>query len=406
MTQYLRQNDTYHLAPDVSGVAIDNLPAGYYRICFHPKVGYWLQITDPMKIIPKAYGNAYQHQDRIMETFAERDSIPTTVMLEGFKGTGKTLLAKKLCVDFVEKEGGIVILQSDVHTGDAYKGFLQKIKQKKIVFIDEFDKVYTRTEEINDMLTLLDGMYPQHAMFILTMNADSRSTKYEYFHNRPGRVYYNLKFGSISESTIREYAADNLNDATRVDEMVEFIGRFSMFNMDMLTVLVHEMNKSGGNELTVRQMAEFLNIKPTVSYDLVRLQYEVIYKGYDVTDIVSREYMAIDKLEEAMQNPENGLRILIRNNSVKQGPDGKPIVIQDEDGDNTHVPCLAVKNQEGKRVELEALHEVIKGKYLNMKWDAKTRVLTFDSKEHDVQVTVCAQPSFSYLNKDTRILDF
>lgn len=135
MTQYLRQNDTYHLAPDVSGVAIDSLPAGFYRLCFHDKLGFYLQITNPLTLIPKAYGNAYQHQDRIMETFNERTEIPTTIMLEGFKGTGKTLLAKKLCVDFV-KSGGICILQSEAYVGDDYKGFLQKINQQKIVFID------------------------------------------------------------------------------------------------------------------------------------------------------------------------------------------------------------------------------------------------------------------------------
>lgn len=406
MTQFLRKNDTYHLAPDVSGVAIDNLPAGFYRICFHPEIGYWLQITDPMKLIPKAYGNAYQHQDRIMETFAERDSIPTTVMLEGYKGTGKTLLAKKLCVDFVNNEGGIVILQSDAHCGDAYKGFLQKIKQKKIVFIDEFDKVYTQTEQVNDMLTLLDGMYPQHTMLILTMNADSRHSKYEFFHNRPGRVYYNLKFGSISESTIRDYATDALEDTSRIPELIEFIGRFTMFNMDMLTVLVHEMNKSGSNELPVRQMAEFLNIKPTISYDQVRLRYTATFKGYDVSDIIDKSYICIDQLEEAMSNPDNRLRLYIRENSCKMDEAGKFITHIDEDGDEATTSCLAVRDSEGKRVELEGLHEVVKANELNMKWDAKTRVFTMHSKEHDLQVSVCAEPSFSYLNKDTRVLDF
>ena len=68
--------------------------------------------------------------------------------------------------------------------------------------------------------------------------------------------------------------------------------------------------------------------------------------------------------------------------------------------------CLAVRDSEGKRVELKGLHEVVKANELNMKWDAKTRVFTMHSKEHDLQVSVCAEPSFSYLNKDTRVLDF
>lgn len=401
-TQFLRQNDTYHIAPDVSGVAIDNLPAGFYRLCFHEKIGYWLQIANPLKLISKAYGNAYQHQDRIMDTFNERSEIPTTVLLEGYKGTGKTLLAKKLCVDFVNN-GGICILQSEPYIGEDYKSFLQKIDQQKIVFIDEFDKVYIKTEHVNDMLTLLDGMYPMHTMFIMTMNADSRGSRYEYFHNRPGRVYYSLKFGSISESTIREYAADTLNNPARVEEMIEYIGRFSMFNMDMLTILVKEINKTEGTGMTVREMGEFLNVKPTITYDEVRLSYKAIYQGYDVSNLIDHDYLTADNFERMVTDPGYNFRINIRANTLRKNDDGT--VWKDRYDDPHHVIGF-MDDEKGKFVELPKYERVLNPRIVECSFDSKERVMTIRDKENDLTITAFAKPAFSYLNKDSRTVVF
>ncbi|WP_151708845.1 AAA family ATPase [Acinetobacter brisouii] len=401
-TQYLRQNDTYHIAPDVSGVAIDNLPAGFYRLCYNDKFDtYWLQIANPLKLIPKAYGNAYQHQARIMDTFNERTEIPTTVLLEGYKGTGKTLLAKKLCVDFVNN-GGICILQNEPYIGESYKGFLQKIGQQKIVFIDEFDKVYTKTEHVNDMLTLLDGMYPMHTLFVMTMNADSRGSRYEYFHNRPGRVYYSLKFGSISETTIREYAADMLTNKGRVEEMIEYIGRFSMFNMDMLTVLVKEINKSEGTDLTVRQMGEFLNIKPTISYDEVRLDYSATYKGFDVTNLINYEYLKADHFERMMTDETYRFRITVEPNAYRKNEDGS--LWKDRYEDSHRV--IGFTGEDEKFVELPKYERVVSPREVECLFDQKTRVMSIHDKEHDLIIKAFAKPAFSYLNKDARVVNF
>lgn len=401
-TQYLRHNDTYHIAPDVSGVAIDDLPAGFYRLCYNDKADmYWLQIANPLKLIPKAYGNAYQHQARIMDTFNERTEIPTTVLLEGYKGTGKTLLAKKLCVDFVNN-GGICILQSEPYVGETYKSFLQKISQQKVVFIDEFDKVYTKTEQVNDMLTLLDGMYPMHTMFVMTMNADSRGSRYEYFHNRPGRVYYSLKFGSISEETIREYAADTLINKERVEEMIEYIGRFSMFNMDMLTILVKEINKSEGSGLTVRKMGEFLNIKPTITYDEIRLEYTAHYKGFDVTNLISRDYLKVDNFEQMLTSDGYRFRIEIMANSYRKNEDGSMWKDRFEDAKRV----IGFDDENGKFVELPKYDRILTASEVECSFDSAKRVMTIHDKESDLLITARAKPSFSYLNKDSRVVNF
>jgi len=400
MTQYLRHNTSYTFAPDVSGVALDKLPAGFYRVCWNDIAGFYLEIAEPLTLIAKAYGNAYQHQDRIMNTFNERVGLPTTVLLEGYKGTGKTLLAKKLCVDFVNA-GGICLLQGKAYTGDAYKAFLQKIEQQKIVFIDEFDKVYNESDKVNDMLTLLDGMYPMHTLFILTMNADSRGSRYEYFSNRPGRVYYNIHFGSISESTIREYAADNLINKSRIDEIIEYVGRFSMFNMDMLTVLVKEVNNN--ENISVRELGVFLNIKPTISYDDVRLDITATYKGYDVSNSLNRDYLSADYFERMVTTNDFRFLLQVYPNTTRKTDDGEVKLNHYDEP----VRVIGYMDEEsGKFVELPKYERRVTPCEVECSFDPKERVMTIHDKENDLIIKACAKPRFSYLNRDSRTVVF
>ena len=253
------------------------------------------------------------------------------------------------------------------------------------------------------MLTLLDGMYPMHTMFIMTMNADSRGSRYEYFHNRPGRVYYSLKFGSISESTIREYAADTLKNPARVEEMIEYIGRFSMFNMDMLTILVKEINKTEGTGLTVRQMGEFLNIKPTITYDEVRLDYKALYKGHDVTSLIDFDYLKVDNFERMITDPGYSFHLAVRTNTLRKNDDG---TIWKDSYDDTHHVIGFMDEESKKFIELPRYERILNPRIVECSFDSKKRVMTIHDKEHDLVITAFAKPLFSYLNKDSRTVVF
>ena len=42
MTQYFQQPGMITIAPDFSGVALNRVPAGYYRIALNPDIGFYL----------------------------------------------------------------------------------------------------------------------------------------------------------------------------------------------------------------------------------------------------------------------------------------------------------------------------------------------------------------------------
>lgn len=306
MTQYFKQPGAITIAPDFSGIALDSVPAGYYRITVSQELGFYLTEVDPLQVAEKIYGNLLEHLPRIEAAFNEITDKPMSVMLEGLKGSGKSLLMKTLAKRFVENEGGIVLMCNSPFTGDAYFEFLQKISQKKIVLMDEFDKVYVEKDARNNILTLLDGNFASHTMFILTMNAGLASGNFEFFHNRPGRVMFNIKFRGVPLDAIQAYAEDHLTNKDKVADVVTFVKRFTDFNMDMLGKLINEINYCP--HLSLEQISVYLNVKPDLSLDDVFFNARIFREGIDVTKHIhgSNSDRCFKSFLKTLANPSNG----------------------------------------------------------------------------------------------------
>jgi hypothetical protein len=127
-----------------------------------------------------------------------------------------------------------------------------------MVLFDEFEKVYDSDEQ-EEMLTLLDGVFPSKKMFLITCNDKWRVN--QHMRNRPGRIFYMLDFKGLDQEFIREYCYDNLQDAglKNIDGVCTVASLFAEFNFDMLKALVEEMNRY--NE-TAQEAMQMLNAKP------------------------------------------------------------------------------------------------------------------------------------------------
>jgi hypothetical protein len=132
-----------------------------------------------------------------------------------------------------------------------------------IIFFDEFEKVYEKKEWQEAILTFLDGAFgKQDKLYLFTIN--SITSVSEFFKNRPSRVRYLINFDNMEEEAIREYCNENLNDKTKILEVISFSSECWEFNFDMLQALVREMNLF--NE-SVAQATKVLNVKSFLSKD-------------------------------------------------------------------------------------------------------------------------------------------
>jgi len=253
----MKSGNTFRVSSKEAMDLHETLPVGNYTVNQDMMGNLFLEKIESFTIGTKLYGDTTRHTGRIFSTFMDRD-VSTGVLLNGEKGSGKSLLAKNLSVTAAEA-GVPTIVINQPWVGDKFNTLIQSIEQPCVVLFDEFEKVYDEDSQ-EQMLTLLDGVFPSKKLFILTCNDKWRIDKH--MRNRPGRIFYMLDFKGLDADFIREYCEDRLDAKEYIERIVQITGTFSAFNFDMLKALVEEMNRY--NEPPQEAM-KMLNAKPEYS---------------------------------------------------------------------------------------------------------------------------------------------
>lgn len=251
---YMQRGRVFKPADPASLNLKETLPPGTYTIGVTQE-GFHLEQVEDFSPPPRLYGDVDSKARRILDTFIDRPS-GTGVLLSGNKGSGKTMLAKRISQLALDERGIITILISQPICGEAFNTFLQDIQQPAIVIFDEFEKVYDN-EKQPKLLTIFDGTYPSKKLFVLTCNDRWRVDSH--MHNRPGRIYYAIEFGGLNAEFIKEYCEINLKNRQHLPGIVNVGALFNEFSFDMLKALVEEMNRY---KETATQAMRMLNIKP------------------------------------------------------------------------------------------------------------------------------------------------
>jgi hypothetical protein len=255
MSYFIRNGNTFNVSDSNSLDIHEKLPAGNYIIKQNPMTGaLYLEMIDGFTPLKKLYGDTTKNAGRIINTFRER-TVSTGVMLAGEKGSGKSLLAKTLSIECAALDIPTIVINTP-WKGDAFNKFLQDISQPCMVLFDEFEKVYDRDDQ-EEILTLLDGVFPSKKLFVLTCNDKFRVDSH--MRNRPGRIYYMLNFKGLGADFITEYCQDNLQNKQFINKICEIAALFREFNFDMLKALVEEMNRYGE---TPQEALRMLNASP------------------------------------------------------------------------------------------------------------------------------------------------
>lgn len=208
------------------------LESNFYDIGHDPMSGYYLEHRPAFAMPEKIYGDCNKFTDRVIKTFSQLKK-GMSVLLSGPKGCGKTMTAKKICLNSCMP----VICVSAPHCGEGFKTFLTNIPNPCVVFIDEFEKTYQEEDHRNYMLSLLDGSTHNKHLFILTSNSENIG---EYFKNRPGRVRYHKKFDEFPVEALHEMIDDKVTNTRIKKALHQYVEESGAMSPDMMSCLIEE----------------------------------------------------------------------------------------------------------------------------------------------------------------------
>lgn len=215
----------------------EKLPVGNYIIKYDDnKDFYYLQDTESFNIPDKIYGDT-SIVDRWIKSF-HKSTKNMGIMLCGNKGNGKTLTARLFC----EKLNRPVLFLTSPYKGPEFESFISSpLFNECVIFIDEYEKLYNYdNENIDALLSLMDGMFNTKLCFLLTINDFSEVS--DKLKNRLGRIKYFKNYPSVDHNVLVDLVNDLLVDKSLVEQTIESCKTISFLNIDMIVSIIKEMN--------------------------------------------------------------------------------------------------------------------------------------------------------------------
>ncbi len=211
----------------------DQLPAGIYKFQLDQFENPFLtRVQDKFHFPYKVYGVEREFINRVVKSWQHTNSN-YGVLLNGLKGTGKTVTA-----ELIANEIGLPVIIIPFHHSKVVS-LLNEIQQDVIVFVDEFEKIYDGYE--NSLLTIMDGVLKsQHRIFFLLTTNELRVDRN--LMQRPSRVRYVKTFSDLSIEVIMEVVKDKLIHTRWYDDAVRFISELPIITMDLVKSIVEEIN--------------------------------------------------------------------------------------------------------------------------------------------------------------------
>ena len=235
---------------------VDTVPKGVYNIGLSMTGWYLERTADEFVFNYKVYGLQSKFMQHVLTAF-ENTKGNFGILLNGTKGTGKSVVAKVLANKF---NLPVVVVKSFGDNNPQLIEFLSSFNFDCVFFFDEFEKNFS--EKDSSILQIMDGVYTSNyrRIFLLTTNETHINDN---LISRPSRLRYIHEFGNLEQDITREYLNDTLNDKSRIEDVVDFVDTLQISTIDILKSIVEEINIFGFDKFMENK--SFFNVK-TAAY--------------------------------------------------------------------------------------------------------------------------------------------
>lgn len=236
----------------------EGLPKGIYEVKVSMTGFYLSKIAESFTFDYKLYGLNQKFIDYVLKTY-KNTTGNLGVLLDGIKGTGKTVTAKELCNHL---QLPVILVQSMGDSNDKLIKYLSTtINFDCIFFFDEYEKEF---KDSSDVLSFMDGTYNSiyRKVFLLTTNELKVDPN---LLGRPSRIRYKKSFSNLSEEVTREILNDILKDKTAIEKVIELTHSMNIITIDLIKAIATEINIHGVEALP--------DIKETFNIEFSRFTY-------------------------------------------------------------------------------------------------------------------------------------
>lgn len=229
-----------------------SLPVGVYNLELTMFGWKLFKFADNFVFPYKLYSLENEFVDHVLKTY-ENTIGNLGVLLNGTKGTGKTVTAKVLANRL---NLPVIVLKSMGDRNQSMIEYLSSLNCDCVLFMDEFEKNFK--EEDSTVLQIMDGVYNSNhrKIFLLTTNNMHIN---ENLVGRPSRIRYVKHFGNLSMDTVNEYLDDALKCEEAREEILEYIDSLTISTIDILKTIVNEVNIHGMEGL--RRAKNYFNVQ-------------------------------------------------------------------------------------------------------------------------------------------------
>lgn len=237
----------------------EGLPKGIYEVKVSMTGFYLSKIAESFTFDYKLYGLNQKFINYVLKTY-ENTTGNLGVLLDGIKGTGKTVVAKELC-NRLQLPVILVQLMGVDTNSKLIKYLSTSIDFDCIFFFDEYEKEFKNS---SDVLSFMDGTYNSiyHKVFLLTTNELNVDPN---LLGRPSRIRYKKSFNNLSEEVTREILNDILEDKTSIEKVIELTHSMNIITIDLIKAIATEINIHGIESLP--------DIKETFNIEFSKFTY-------------------------------------------------------------------------------------------------------------------------------------
>lgn len=177
--------------------------------------------------------------NKVLTQYEKQDDGVLGVMLEGIKGSGKTVIAKIIA----NKSNLPIILIDKTFNPKMFKNLFNGLNGIGVCIIfDEIDKINDLYYDDSFLLTVLDGMNSCGKNIVLfTCNDISKIN--QYMVDRCSRIRYWVKFTELSASMIQTILQDKLKNKENIKTVIDFILKnLKYITFDNVIAFINEIN--------------------------------------------------------------------------------------------------------------------------------------------------------------------